>query len=45
MKKINAFILFTEPEQAKKTVEELRQSESIDKIYLLTPEDSRETIK
>jgi hypothetical protein len=45
MKKINAFILFTEPDQARKTVEELRQSESIDKIYLLTPEDSRETIK
>ncbi len=45
MKKINAFILFTEPEQAKKTVEELRQSESIDKIYLLTPENNKETIR
>ncbi len=45
MKKINAFILFSEPEQAKKTVEELRQSESIDKIYLLTPDNSKETIK
>lgn len=45
MKKIDAFILFTEPEQAKKTVDELRQSESVDKIWLLTPEESKETIK
>ncbi len=45
MKKINAFILFTEPEQARKTVEELRQSESIDKIWLLTPEHSKEKIR
>ncbi len=45
MKKINAFILFTEPQQAKKTVDALRQSESVDKIWLLTPETSNETIK
>jgi hypothetical protein len=45
MKKTDVFILFTEPEQAKKTVDELRQSESVDKIWLLTPEESKETIK
>ena len=45
MKKINAFILFSEPEQARKTVEKLRQSESIDKIWLLTPENSKEKIR
>lgn len=45
MKKINAFILFSEPEQARKTVEELRQSELIDKIWLLTPENSKEKIR
>ena len=45
MKKIDAFILFTEPQQTKKTVDELRQSESVDKIWLLTPEGSKETIR
>ncbi len=45
MKKINAFILFTQPEQAKKTVEALQQSELIKNIYLLTPENTNETIK
>ena len=44
MKKINAFILFTQPEQAVKTVEELKQSERVKKIYLLTPENVTETI-
>ena len=44
MKKINAFILFTQPEQAAKTVEELKQSELVKKIYLLTPENVTETI-
>ena len=38
MKTIDAFILFTEPEQAVKTVEELRQSDSVNKILQLTPE-------
>lgn len=38
MKKIDAFILYTEPEQARKTVDELRQSELIRQIYLLTPD-------
>ena len=45
MKKIDAFILFTELQQTKKTIDELRQSESVDKIWLLTPEGSKETIK
>ncbi len=44
MKKINAFILFSEQEQAKKTVEELKQSEPVKKIYLLTPENVTEKI-
>lgn len=37
MKKGNAFILFTHPEQATKTVQEFQQSEWIKNIYLLTP--------
>ncbi len=45
MKKINAFILFTEPEQAGKTVEELQKSKSINEIWLLTPENSNEKIQ
>lgn len=44
MKKINAFILFTQPEQAAKTVTELQQSDLVEKIYLLTPENVKETI-
>ena len=44
MKKINAFILFSELEQAKKTVEELKQSELVKNIYLLTPENITGTI-
>lgn len=38
MKKIDAFILFTEPEQARKTVNELKQSTAVQQIYLLAPE-------
>lgn len=45
MKKINAFILFSDPEQAKKTVDELRESDSISKIFLLTPENNKEKLK
>ena len=37
MKTIEAFILYSEPEQAMKTVEELKQSEAVTKIWLLTP--------
>lgn len=44
MKRINAFILFTQPEQARKTVAELRQSELINKIYLLAQEHVYEPI-
>ena len=44
MKKIDAFILFTEPAQAAQTVEEFRQSESVSTIYLLTPESITERI-
>lgn len=45
MQKINAFILFTQPEQAKKTVEELKQSELIKNIYLLTPDEATATLE
>ena len=45
MQKINAFILFTEPEQARKTVEELRQSELIQNIFLLTPDETFTTLE
>lgn len=37
MKTIDAFILYTQPEQANKTVNQLKQSELIENIYLLTP--------
>jgi len=45
MKKINAFILFSEPQFAKQTVEELKKSELINKIFLLSPSDVTETIE
>ncbi len=45
MNKIDAFILFSEPGQALKTVNELQNYESINNIYLLTPENIKETIK
>lgn len=45
MKKIDAFILFTDPQQAYKTVAELQKTESINKIYLLTPSDTKDKIK
>ncbi|MDR2816483.1 MAG: glycosyltransferase family 2 protein, partial [Proteiniphilum sp.] len=45
MQKINAFILFTQPEQAVKTVEGLRQSELIQSIYLLTPDETAATLE
>lgn len=44
MKKTDAFILFSEPEQARKTIDELRQSELVKNIYLLTPENVSATI-
>lgn len=45
MKKIDAFILFSEPEQTVKTVAELKKSESVNKIFLLTPPNIKEIIK
>lgn len=44
MTKTTAFILFTQPEQATKTVKELKQSERVEKIYLLTTENVTETV-
>ena len=41
MKKINAFILYTEPEQTLKTVNELKKSNLIHQIYLLAPKSQR----
>ncbi|HCM19216.1 MAG TPA: glycosyl transferase, partial [Porphyromonadaceae bacterium] len=38
MKKINAFILYSQPEQAVKTVAALQQSELVNTIYLLAPQ-------
>ncbi|MDR0421775.1 MAG: glycosyltransferase family 2 protein [Proteiniphilum sp.] len=38
MQKINAFIPYTEPEQAIRTVEELKRSASVYSIFLLTPD-------
>lgn len=38
MKTIDAFILYTQPEQATRTVDQLKQSEYVRKIYLLAPE-------
>ncbi len=38
MKKIDAFVLFTDPEQTSTIVVQLQQYESIGKIYLLKPE-------
>ena len=45
MKTIDAFILFSEPEQALKTVEELKQSAAVNKIWLLTPAGITDKIK
>lgn len=41
---INAFILYTQPEQAAKTVADLKQSELIGKIYLLATDASLQPI-
>lgn len=45
MKRTDAFILFSDYQQASKTASELRDSESINKIYLLTPADMKGSIK
>lgn len=45
MKTIDAFILYALPEQASKSVEELKQSEMVKNIWLLTPDGVTSTIK
>lgn len=44
MKTINAFILYTQQEQAAKTVDQLKQSEYVEKIYLLAPQKGMQAI-
>lgn len=44
MKTIDAFILYTQPEQAVQTVNQLRQSEYVNSIYLLTPQKRMQNI-
>ena len=44
MKTINAFILYTQPEQAVKTVTQLKQSEFVKNIYLLAPQKGMQPI-
>lgn len=41
---INCFLPFSRPEETEQTVKELRSSELIDKIYLLTPENTNDCI-
>ena len=45
MKPTNAFILYTQPEQAAKTVNQLKQSELVKNIYLLAPEKNMQPIE
>lgn len=45
MKKIDAFVLFTDPEQTSITVAQLQQYESIGKIYLLKSEGATGNVK
>lgn len=45
MKSIDAFILYTQPEQAEKTASQLKQSEHIKHIYLLAPQKGMQQIK
>ena len=44
MKTIDAFILYTQHEQAKKTLSQLKQSEHIENIYLLAPQKGMQPI-
>lgn len=44
MKTIYAFILYTQHEQAKKTLSQLKQSEHIENIYLLAPQKGMQPI-
>ncbi|MDR1744013.1 MAG: glycosyltransferase [Dysgonamonadaceae bacterium] len=40
MPEINVFLLYTQQEQVVKTIDDLKQSQSVGKIYLLTPDAS-----
>ena len=44
MKTIDAFILYTQPEQATKTVNQLKESKCIKNIHLLTPQKGMQAI-
>lgn len=44
MKTINAFVLYTHPEQAVKTVNQLQQSNYVNNIYLLAPQKKMQPI-
>ena len=44
MKTIDAFILYTQQEQATKTVNQLKQSEYVKNIYLLAPQKGMQPI-
>ena len=45
MKNIDAFVIFSDLEQVRKTVDELHNSECVNKIYLLKPDNIKDTIK
>ena len=45
MKKIDAFIIYSDANQAQQTVNELKKSDTINNILLLTPENINETIE
>lgn len=44
MKQINCFIAFKDAQQAQKTVENISQSALVNKIYLLTSDNSNESL-
>jgi hypothetical protein len=44
MKQINCFIAFKDAQQAQKTVENISQSGLVNKIYLLTSQNSNESL-
>ncbi|NLC50594.1 MAG: glycosyltransferase family 2 protein, partial [Bacteroidales bacterium] len=45
MKTIDAFILYTQQEQAAKTVDQIKQSEYVKKIFLLSPQKGMNPIE
>ena len=44
MKTIDAFILYNQPDQAARTVRQLKQSESVKNIYLLSPQKGMQAV-